>query len=655
MATITVSAQDVTDAGNFLEQFLTDAIDNGDFSNGTALRDLTVKALSYIFAYLRKEADTIRQGQSLNTVSESVGGDASALQDAVTAILSNVFVTPKQGSKSRGFAIGHASEQVDIFIPTNASFTRTQGTVFVVDSASTLFIPKSDLVPIIDASGVVTDYEFRIPLVAVKVGDAYDIAPGLFADFDRFSPYVTRIENTEAFAGGRGPETVDEILARAPTAVSVRNLINDRSITAVLLDTFAEIRSLFVAGMGDPEMQRDRIPGVAPHLILHVGGMTDIYLLLDLVETSFTGVVGDLYERPDGLAVMFRDPSANFAAVQPGDILHVTDGLPSVPAEFLIIANHGDTLEVSERSPFPVATDEANPPARVTYTIGRVGSVYNDVLADVGGVPLVTGLTSRRVATSGRVTLPGGPVMDILDVALVDPAPAESAFVDPLDGFVHFPNQVNGVPSQTASPSAGLQFVTNVNNPNYAQSALQWMEIVVGTDTNQARFDGKQLRVRYRTLSAFFDIDSFVRSRGERTTAASQLPRGHHPVSISLDVNYKLKPTATTTLDNAAISKTIVDYLNAFDTSQVPIDTSAIEALIRSTYPTIASIAPITINYVLRAPTGQLLSYQTLDEVLVEPSKLVAGPSIDLAGLGVTSKTLRYLAHVNDVRALQVF
>jgi len=46
MAAINISARDVTTAANFLEQFLSDAVPEGDFSRGTALRDLTVGALA---------------------------------------------------------------------------------------------------------------------------------------------------------------------------------------------------------------------------------------------------------------------------------------------------------------------------------------------------------------------------------------------------------------------------------------------------------------------------------------------------------------------------------------------------------------------------------------------------------------------------------
>jgi hypothetical protein len=649
MTQVVVGSADVTLAANFLEQFLTDQVPEGDFTQGTALRDLTVKALAAVVAFMRKDAALGLQLRSLVTVRDAVGSDPDALADSVTAILSNFFIPPKAGQKSRGFAVGHASRQVDIFVPTTTRFTYSQGLVFVVDSADVLFIPAAQLVPIVDADQSVLDYEFRIPLVATQTGEAYNVDPSLFSDFDRFSPYVTRIDSTAKFSGGRGPETVDEILARAPTAVSVRNLINDRSIDATLNDNFDGIESLLVVGFGDPEMQRDRVPGVAPHLLLHVGGMTDIYLRTALADAEFVGTVGDLFARPDSVACVFRDAAEDFTAspaVFPGDIVRVTAGLPSTPSEFLVVQVYDPhTLVVSERSPFPIATDEANPPTTVSYAIGRVAPSYNDVRSDVGGAPLVTGVTSRRSSSPGRIVLPGGPVMDVTDVAITNPSVGEAAFKSTLDGFVHFPNQVNETPSDSATSDAGLQFRTIVHAPSYAQSALQWMEVVVGTDTRPDRFDGFLLRVRYRTLDAFGAIDSFVRGRRERVTAAFQLPRGHHPVVVRMHVRYTLKTTATATLNNDKVAQSIVDFVNRFDATSTPIDVSAVTQLVRNSYPDMGPIEPITIEYDLRAPTGDVMSYQTTDVVRVVPDRQVAGPVLDLDALGVTNQTLRYIAN----------
>lgn len=654
MGMIELTAQDVTSAANFLEQFLSNAVPAGDFSQGTALRDLTVGALASVFAFLRNEARDVRSLQSLDAIKAAVGiADPAAVKSAVSAILSNVFINLKSGTKARGYVIGHATEQVDVFIPTSIRFFSASGLVFYVDADSTYFVPKTDLTPIIDADNTVLDWVFRIPLVAAKTGVEYMVSPGLFSGFDRFNTAVTRVESLEAFGGGKGVETVEEVLARAPTAMSVRNLINDRAITAVLSETYPEIQSVLVVGMGDPEMQRDVLAGTPAHLALHVGGMVDAYLMLDLVETSTTGVVGGTFARPDGLATVFRDAARDFSGVEPGDIIRITAGLTVVPAEFMVTENLGTDLLVSERSPFPIASDEGVPPTTVDYTIGRVGPSYEDVISDLG-VPYTTGITSRTVGTSGSITLPGGPVIDILDVALLNPAsPAEDDYVDPLDGYVHFTKQVNGTPTLQL-PGADLEFSTYVHNPQYAQTSLQWMDVVVGPSGDVARYDGSQLRVRYRTLVSFASIDDFIRSRRQRTSVAHMLGRGHHPVTVGVEIVYKLKATAVTALDDDAIVQGVIQLINTFDTAAQPIDTSAIEQYIRNTYPTIASITPLVVTYALRVSTGDILTYETSDEVILTAAKQTSGPDVAPMTYGISDRTIRYVANVGSVSARQV-
>jgi hypothetical protein len=648
--TVAISPQDVNDAANFLEQFLTDSIPDGDFSRGTSLRDLTIGALAAIYAFLRGENTTTRQMQSLVTVQDALATqDSETLTDAVTGILSNFFLRLRQGSFARGNALGHASQAVDIFIAPSVRFTRTAGVLFRVDSDTTYFIPRDQLVPIIDATGAVLEYQFQIPLVAVKTGETGNITPGLFASYDAFSPYVTRIENIDQFGGGKGVETVDEILARAPTAISVRNLINSRSISAVLTETFDEIRGLFVAGYGAIEMQRDRLAGIASHLAIHVGGKTDIYVLLDLVETIFEGTVGGSYARPDGVINVFSDSSVDFvdAGVQPGDIIRVLSGFPSTPAEYRVIEVSDNQLLVSEGVPFQLATDEQTPATPVQYTIGNIGPAFENVYVS----PAATGVTSRHVSRSGRITLPGLPVMSIVDVAVTDPGTLDAALVDPADGLVHFSTQVNDTPTDVND----LAFETIVHNPLEAQSARQWMELVVGTTGLPARWDGHTLRVRYRTLAGFSAISDFVSSPLERTVAADQLVRAHHPITVGMTINYRLRADATAVLNESAAVATLVDYINTFDTSVTPIDMSSISKKLKDAYPTIATVFPFEIHYTLLAPTGQRIPYTTSDEVLISADKKDDGaPDIDHVAYGISSRTIRYLTNAAEITLVSV-
>lgn len=658
MATITISAADVVDAQNFLEQFLSDENPDGNFGKGTALADLTVNALAAVFAYFMSENGLIKNRLSLKTIREGVvDADPQSLLDVTTALLSNWFITPKAGKFSRGVAIGHASQQVDMFIQPTHRFTRTPGAVFQVDSSGEVhFVPKADLLPVFDAKGVVIEYQFRIPLIALAVGTAFDIAPGLFSDFDKFSPYVTHIENLEKFQGGKGAETTTELIDRSSTSVSVRNLINDRSITAVLSDVFGDtINNVLVVGMADPEMQRDRLTGVAPHLAIHLGGTADIYVLASFVETSFTGAIGDAFLSNSGAATIFRDTTVpDFtASVQRGDILRVYAGLPGVPREFVVRDVLPEQLEVSARVPFPLATDEQSSPTHVNYTIGRNAPGFSDVLSH-GGAPKTTGTTSRTRSIPGEILLPGLPVLRVLDVAITDPPVGEAAFKDPIDGYIHFTRQVNTTPANVLAPPTPLEFRTRIDDPLVAQSAAMNFIVQVGPSGNTSRYDGLHMRVRYLTLANFVAMHTFVASRQERTVCASQITRAHNPVGLRMAITYRLRTNASGTPNNVAIAQTVVDFVNGFDASATAIDVSAVSQHIRDVYPDIGTVFPFTISYQLLAPTGDVLGYETNDEVLLDAARKTSGPTLDLASYGVSSRTVRYLTALDAITVASV-
>ena len=60
MATVTITTQDVARADAFLEAYLKAKIPDADFGPGSANRDITIKAIAYVFAYLEAERRSVR-------------------------------------------------------------------------------------------------------------------------------------------------------------------------------------------------------------------------------------------------------------------------------------------------------------------------------------------------------------------------------------------------------------------------------------------------------------------------------------------------------------------------------------------------------------------------------------------------------------------
>lgn len=375
MATIEILEQDRVDAENFLEQFLSDKVTDGDFGKGNALRDFSVTALSAIFAYLLKERDITRARQSLlllNTIA-----DQEDVDDAVDEILSNWFIRRKEGRKSTGVVTAYFSQRIDVNIPASASFFKSSALVFYPNAnGDTYPIADDDMTAVVDDSGVVTAYSARIPLIASKSGRVYDIDPGPFVDFSRFSPYLLRVENNSVFRGGSTVETSEQMLSRAETAIALRNLITPRSIDALLKEEFAVIDDVTVIGYGNAEMIRDIVGAEVANSRIHVGGHTDVYLRTQLLENqNFVAEVGDEFTDPrPGYYILrdFRGTDFDAAGVVRGDVLVIQNAYAVEPDKYIVQEVTPYGIFVSRRAQFP----EALPTVTNSATDGAVGATH---------------------------------------------------------------------------------------------------------------------------------------------------------------------------------------------------------------------------------------------------------------------------------------
>jgi hypothetical protein len=646
---IEINPTDVASAATFLENLLAQNVPNGRFTQGTALRDLTVNALAYVFAQIRKDNEDVRSLQSLLTAPNlNTGGDPDrdkAVSNAVDAILSNWFITRKAGSFARGLVNIYVTKYQDYLLPANTRFLYSGNLAYypdVVNTNSTVVISATDLQPVISSTtGAVDGYFFTQRLVAARTGVEYNVNPALWISGKQFSPFATRVINTEAFAGGKTRESSTEMISRANNAISVRNLINVRSIDAVLREKFSTINYLQVIGYGDPEMQRDKAVETASGIDLHIGGHTDIYVDLPRTTVTFQGLVGGRYVRPDRIINVFRDSTIvdwTATVVKVGDVIRVADGLADSPRDFVIREVLPTELRVSKTSPFSQATDEISG-AYLDYFIYR--PLFG---ADVQLLPTVginaTGQSSRAIQNENRVTLPGGAHYRILDVAVVNPDPADT-FIS-ADGLVHFPVRVPDAPVAVAN-AVDLQYQVVNNDPPSAQSMIQFEELLL-----QSAYNGKTVRVKYETVVGMGAIHDFTRDRFERILCANPLVKAYIPVYISCVIPWRIKPTAVNPVNLTALNTAVVTFINNFDRNDT-LDVSDITQVVKDTDPNVGTVFIFPITYDLIVPDGRVLRYTTDDIVSIDPTKLIIDPTTVNNGLTdplsqcISSRTIRLL------------
>ena len=668
---ISVSPQDVTDAEDFLVEYMGDNIPEGDYTDGSLLRDMAIKAISFTIAYLKSADGQIRARQSLKSLGEvDTSDDEEAADDAADAIISNWFATRNRGGVARVVAYGTASQRVDITIGADKTFNKTGTLAFQLDNAGEdLYIAAEDLIAQFDSTGEVTGYTFRFPLVAQTSGTAYDIEPGRFAYFDDFSPYVTSVSTLVRATGGTDVESTVDFIERSKNLASVRNLINNRSCDAVLRDEYDTIRRLAVVGMGDTEMIRDRVRDSATGLEIHTGGHQDIFVDIATVETSFSGVVGARFTRPDGVINVFRDPDylatkapgqQTFFTADPvtgstilaGMALRIWTGLPIDARDYIIREVRETELLVSEKVPFPVATDVDG--TFVRWSVGQEMPSYQDVVGQT-----ITGETSQQIQNSGRIVLPGGPLYAIKEVTIADSSDPDA---DPTDGLIHFEVRTNDAPTEQVAPDNEFQIV--VHNPENHQSERSYADLIVGVVGELDKYDGKTVKVTYDTLSGFAAVDTRVGNRRDRISGANPLTRAYHPIYLSFTMEWKALKSATAEIDEATARDLLVGYINGFPPTEV-IDVSGISRFFQQAYPAIVGqVLPFTIGYEVHVPDGRVVQFETTDSVEVpanvtELRRLLVSPDDPIESLlnpleyGLADDVMRYLAIAEDISITQ--
>jgi len=763
--TITIIEQDRIEAENILEQFLTDRMPEQDFTKGGALRDFVVVALANIFAYLRAERDLVRARQSLLLLGRLTGTSAD---DAVDEILSNWFIRRKTGQVASGSVTVTLSRAVDVEIATTTKFYKTSSLLYYPDTLENTFYSADDLLPVIDSSGAVAAYTFSVPVYASQAGTQYNVTPGVFADYTRFSPYVTRVENTADITGGGGNETTEEMLVRSETAITVRDLNSSRSIDATLKDEFVNVDDVIVVGYGDTEMIRDLIAVEITNTRIHSGGHVDAYLRMPiLANQTVESIVGGVFTDPREGYYILRDPTifnegdpgggipaTDFTSfgVTVGDILVFSNAVENYEANSFIIKEvtpYG--LYVAKRTPFPKAmpvieatyndgslenvgalntltsannehtfadsyyyqggdkgkyvrivssgeprynlgtgrivfvdtvlnrvTLEGLPydfvletdvewellTRQVSYTVGGNSPTYNDNISEgpntgMLGTPRHSGEFTKTVQYDGRVMLPFHPVYRITDVSF----PGGSfppALID-TDGRVRFSNRVNVEPVEAFTASE-LQYQVIGHNPGEVPSGWQMLELDIGWATDKTYFNGQTLRVTYDTLSGYDAVWTFMLGTSRRILCGSVIPKGLHPVYLTLDIRYRPSKIATVALDTTAAAAALAVHVNEFNVIE-DLDMSDIFSFLRTNYPEIGFLEPAPIYYQLLAPDGRVLYFKTDDAVTMDPAKIIdprygvlpdpTDPTADQyrmdvpEGLGVSDNTVRYLTVVD--------
>mgnify|MGYP007101825106 CR=1 FL=1 len=293
---ITKEAQQYSE--NIISQWLRDSGYDGSLEDGTSLYDVVIRPSSMIYSLFRQNIDkayaymSLSKANSLRSVLSEEDYDA-----AVDGIMSNWFVSRNLGGKATGKLRLYFSRALDFISFSDGSFIGSYNSVsynariFDSEEYSGDYVKAfnaGDFKSVMDTVNNTTEYYIDLPVISEENSDE-SITEGTVFTCTSPDIYFLRGVAAEDFVPGQAKETSDAFIARTQEAITTRELITRRALNTVLPDQFSDIRSLYIAGCGDPEMIRD--VKTFENVDVHVGNKADLWVDSVLVRTSETCTV----------------------------------------------------------------------------------------------------------------------------------------------------------------------------------------------------------------------------------------------------------------------------------------------------------------------------------------------------------------------------
>jgi hypothetical protein len=278
----------IFDTRRFLLQKIKEANPNIESRSGSAVGTMLVKPLSVMISPFSEEIDFIKTQLSLADV-------ASLSTDNVDQLITNLFIDRRIGGFATGSVRIFYSSAQDSLVPQGTGFISILGNLYLAINSVSLSQAEMSL----NRDGSL--FFMDVPIIASDAGDEFNAEPNEIVSTETDIIGSIRVTNPNRIVNGLDTETDEEFVERAQLAITVRNLINRRSVSTVLLNNFNFLVSLQPIGFRDPEMIRDLVL-VGTSLgdkLINIGGHADIYIeptstTEATVEIPDTAMIGEL-------------------------------------------------------------------------------------------------------------------------------------------------------------------------------------------------------------------------------------------------------------------------------------------------------------------------------------------------------------------------
>jgi len=314
-----------------------------DTSQGAALLDLTIKPLVAQLTPVVRSIESMHFRMALRNAPFLSKMDMDDL-------MSNWFISRNEGDTAAGTIRLYFNEASDIIMEANSVSVLNKNGISFVNTQQFFFEE-------IEVQGNVENNLFYVDIpVEATIKGKFETLAGEILSIESAPRGAVSVTNKDNFYPGENEENNIDLGLRGEKSITTRNLVNNRSIAAVLRDEFPWAKQVQVVGYGDDEMKRDAInlqeiikllndskdideivalPSLSSDVLknFHVGNKTDIYIsrknlithsvILTASETDYGTVFNDdnailnLRTLVDGSGKLrFKFPIFDIVAVQ---------------------------------------------------------------------------------------------------------------------------------------------------------------------------------------------------------------------------------------------------------------------------------------------------------------------------------------------------
>jgi len=273
-----VDSDKLNRAAKFLRTYIHDKFPNLNVSILSALYDLVLKPSAKIYVYMEETMDTVRNSLFRSKFKDIA--DEETRKAAYDNFASNYFITRNKGKKAVAELVVTVGTLKTYTIPGNTRFN-TGGLNFFPYGGATQVIRHSSIAEVSDGAGGKA-YEFAMLVEAESEGAHYNVDANTEWDTNLVESAIVRIVNPSPIDSGVDEESNQALDERIENSMTIRNMVNDRSIGFQLRGQFPQIIKYVAVGHLERELFREVIlVNVVDDLdpvYVRIGGKVDLYV-----------------------------------------------------------------------------------------------------------------------------------------------------------------------------------------------------------------------------------------------------------------------------------------------------------------------------------------------------------------------------------------